>query len=263
MVNALRAAVRNALPHSVYNHYLNAISDWSDVRACATFLLRSFPNASLAARTRLIRSLYKISASVTSPHTQKEVLRYIQAILELPPSAPGVVVEAGCWRGSSTAKFSLAAALAGRELVVFDSFQGLPSNQEAHDKNIYGGWVQFREGDLCAPLNEVKTNVSRFGDISRCRFVQGWFADTLPSFHERVAAIYLDVDLVSSTQTCLKYLYPLLEPGGTLCSQDGHLPLVIELLDDDDFWRSEVGCEKPEIFGLGTEKLVTIIKPAK
>ncbi len=44
----------------------------------------------------------------------------------------------------STAKFSLAAAFAGRELVVFDSFQGLPYNNEPHDRNISVGRKNLR-----------------------------------------------------------------------------------------------------------------------
>jgi O-methyltransferase len=58
---------------------------------------------------------------------------------------PGVVVEPGCYKGSSTAKFSLIARKAGRDLVVFDSFQGIPDNAEPHEKDMYGN-RQFRGG---------------------------------------------------------------------------------------------------------------------
>jgi hypothetical protein len=51
-------------------------------------------------------------------------------------------------------------------------------------------------------------------------------------------------------RTCLKYLYPLLQPGGVLYSQDGHLPLVCDLFDGDKFWEQEVGVRKPAIEGL-------------
>lgn len=82
----------------------------------------------------------------------------------------------------------------------------------------------------------------------------------LPDFHESVSAIYLDVDLASPTRTCLKYLYPLLEPGGALFSQDGHLPLVIDVFHDDEFRVNEVGCAKPKVFGIGRPKLIKIVK---
>jgi hypothetical protein len=59
----------------------------------------------------------------------------------------------------------------------------------------------------------------------------------------------------------LKYLYPLLEPGGVLYSQDGHLPLVIDVFNDRSFWRNEVGYARPEVIGLGEKKLIKIVKP--
>ena len=92
--------------------------------------------------------------------------------------------------------------------------------------------------------------------------VEGWFDDTMPGFTGKIAAAYVDVDLASSTRTCLKYLYPLLVPGGVLMSQDGDFPLVIEVFEDDAFWEQEVGCERPHIEGLGTSKMLKLIKPA-
>ena len=99
------------------------------------------------------------------------------------------------------------------------------------------------------------TNVGRYGHVDACRFVRGWFEDTMPTFKEPIAAAYLDVDLVSSTQTCLKYLYPLIMPGGFLTSQDGHLPLVANVLLD---WQKE---NDVTFTGLGTQKLVWFCKP--
>jgi O-methyltransferase len=48
--------------------------------------------------------------------------------------------------------------------------------------------------------------------------------------------------------------------GGVLISQDGHLPLVIQVFDDDAFWSREVGCDKPVIPGLGRQRLIRIVK---
>jgi O-methyltransferase len=75
-----------------------------------------------------------------------------------------------------------------------------------------------------------------------------------------VAAAYLDVDLVLSNRVCLRHLYPRLAPGGVLYLQDGHLPLVIELLRDERDWKEEVGCRLPAIDGFGHRKLIRIVK---
>ena len=231
-----------------------------ELRACASFLRSKGSKFSLRTRLELLERLYVISFRVESPHNQDEIVPFIEAILSAPSHHDGAIVEAGCFKGSSTAKFSLAADLVGKELVVFDSFQGIPENDEPHDRNIFGGVVYFKKGQYRGTLEEVRNNVTRFGKIGCCRFVPGWFDDTLPAFAEPVSSIYLDVDLASSTRLCLKHLYPLLETGGVLHSQDGHLPLVIEVFDDDEFWLREVGGKKPTVRGLGSEKLLRVVK---
>ena len=148
--------------------------------------------------------------------------------------------------------------------VLAASLEGMPSNAEPHVRDIFGrplgGGRGFQQGDYSGTLPEVKRNVRRFGHIEVCRFMKGWFKDTMPRFKEPCAAIYLDVDLVASTRTCVKHLWPLLSIGGCLFSHDGHLPLVVDLFNDDRFWATEVGCKKPQIDGLGQRKLITIIK---
>jgi O-methyltransferase len=58
---------------------------------------------------------------------------------------PGVIVEAGCYKGGSTAKFSLMAEKVNRDLVVFDSFQGIPENAEPHEKDMFGNRADFKQ----------------------------------------------------------------------------------------------------------------------
>jgi O-methyltransferase len=261
-MTTLRSILKRVLPAPLYN-ILNALKNWKDPIVCISFLRNHSLNVSLQDKLRMVRQLYLISFHVDSPHTQEEIVTCIETILSLPANSHGVVVEAGCYKGSSTAKFSLAADMARKELVVFDSFQGIPKNVEPHQKNIFGGSENFEQGDYCGTLEEVRSNVSRFGKIQSCRFVPGWFDDTMPGFQEPISAIYLDVDLASSTRTCLIHLYPLLEAGGVLYSQDGHLPLVVDVFDDADFWRNEIGCQKPSILGLGKRRLIKIVKEAQ
>jgi O-methyltransferase len=171
-------------------------------------------------------------------------------------------VEAGAYKGGSTAKISLAAKHAGRELYVFDSFAGLPPNKEQHDKSVTGYSIRnwFAEGNFHGTLDEVTNNVSAYGDISVCNFLPGWFEDSLPGFNQKIALAYLDVDLAASTRSCLKYLYPLISPGGAIFSQDGDFPLVVEVFKDEKFWIEELGCSKiPVIKNMG-KKITIIVK---
>jgi O-methyltransferase len=258
---AVKRRVRSALPGSVREWARLGLHP-AERRAVAGFVQHGPQRLSRAERLALVRRYMATSAGMTCAHTQEQMLSFASTILDLPDGVPGVVVEAGCFKGGSTAKFSLAARAAGRKLVVFDSFEGIPPNDEDHGHNLFGQHTpHFAAGEYRGALEEVKGNVARWGAPEVCEYVQGWFENSMPGFHQPVAAAYVDVDLASSTRTCLKYLYPLLVPGGAIFSHDGHLPLVQEVLRDDGFWQDEVGYPRPPIEGLGERKLVVIRKP--
>lgn len=251
-----KARLRRVLPTGL----LNRLRGLRDKKDFLLFLTDHNLRISFSERLALIKQVALISRNVRCMHTEGQVLAYMRAILSLPERIKGSVVEVGTYRGGSTAKFSLAAKIAKRELVVFDSFQGIPDNSEDHDKDIFGGEVKFKRGYFYASFEGVLHNITKFGNVEVCRFIKGYVEETLPHFKDEVAAIYLDVDLASSTKTCLKYLYPLLQPGGVLYSQDGHLPLVVAVFDDDSFWENKVGFKKPYIDGLGRKTLIKIVK---
>lgn len=210
---------------------------------------------------QLLARFDEISRNVECAHNPSHVLEYVIDVLSLPTSLSGAMVEAGCFKGGSAAKASIIAKLTGRELIVFDSFEGLPPNAEEHRKSTLGHSIEdrFTGGNYRGTLDEVLANIKAFGEIDVCRFVKGWFEDTMGSFMTPVASLYLDVDLATSTKTCLRQLYPHIVPGGILYSQDGDLPLVIEVLDDDHFWKMALGRSKPDIQGLGKRKMLKIV----
>lgn len=257
----LKETARSFLPWPLLYLYRKLRAGREDFPALLFFLFRrTKTRTTFWQRLLLIVKCYRISYSVDCPHMEHEMVRVMAGIFSLDPSTKGVIVEAGSYKGGSAAKISLAARLARRKLFVFDSFEGLPQHREVHGKNIFGGDAYFPAGSYAGSLEEVESNIQKFGAIEVCEFRKGWFDDSMPAFGEPVGVAYLDVDLVSSTKTCLKYLYPLVVPGGALLSQDGHLPWIIRLLGDAEFWRREVGCKKPEMVGLGKEKLVIIKK---
>ena len=130
-------------------------------------------------------------------------------LLEIPPEVEGVVVECGCYLGGSTANLSLACEIAGRELIVYDSFEGLPSPDPGDRYGI------ARPRAFCkADLDRCKENVQRHGAIDRCTFVKGFFADTLAHHDRPVVLCFLDVDLQASLHDCVINLWPLLTEKG-------------------------------------------------
>lgn len=252
----LKTLIKICLPSALV--YLFKFIKDKEYKAFLEFLHEEKLLLSAFQRISILKKFYRISYHVESPHRQKEILEFVREILLMPGNVEGVIVEAGCYKGSSTAKFSIAAKITGRELVVFDSFEGIPQNDEPAQLNICGEESSFEGGDYCGTLEEVKSNISKYGNIESCRFVKGWFEDTLPAFKEKIAAVYLDVDLVSSTQTCLKYLFPLLSKGAVIYSHDGHLPSVISLFSDNNFWKKELHIDPPFIEGLGEKKLLKL-----
>lgn len=259
-IRGIKTKIKKILPKSLLLSY-RFLRNPKDATNLTTFLFKSHAHVSLYQRLHIIRQLYIISDAVHCPHTQHEIISFIEAILSIPRNINGCIVEAGCFKGGSTSKFSIAAKWVHRRLVVFDSFEGIPENDEFHNKNIFGKAVSFPKGSYCGTLDEVKGNISKFGELEVCDLIKGWFDDTMPKFSGPIVAMYLDVDLASSTRICLKYLYPLLIPGGILYSQDGHLPLVLDVFKDDEFWEKEVGCPKPRIEGIGMQKLIKVVKP--
>jgi len=239
---------------------LRQIYHFQELKSGLSFLMHT-KQISFVKRLNILWRFIKIQSYIQCGHSQTEMLEVSSDVLDLQSSGEGVIVEAGCFKGGSASKLSIVSLIKDKKLYLFDSFEGIPENNENHGDNIFGEKADFRKGDYCGELNEVLDNVEKYGYRSVCCPAPGWFEDTMPQFRERVCLAYIDVDLVSSTRTCIKYLYPLLVPGGVIFSQDGHLPLIISLLDDPGFWMSELGVVKPEIIGLGEKKLIKIIKP--
>ena len=152
-------------------------------------------------------------------------------------AAPGeVVVEAGCFKGGSSIKFSLMCDLLGYHLHIFDSFEGIPEmsgkEQEMHN---------YQPGEWKGSYDEVIANVRRYGKIDVCEFHKGWFSDTLAKyrFDALIRLAYADtVDLLSATQDVLDGVVPQLADDGIVFSDDFHFDEVCDLLNDPATWQA-------------------------
>ncbi len=243
-------------PGSLYRRWMSLrYLATRDRRDLVVFLRDRDLPLGLAARIDLLRRYTAVTNQVRGYHTLGEMLAVSRAILA---RAQPVVLEAGCGHGSSTAKLSLAARLAGGRLIVCDSFRGLPPNREQHH-HMDGRPVEFRAGAFRATLPQVRRVVERLGAAEVVSFHKGWFADTLPALEAPpLDVVVLDVDLVESTRVCLRQLVPRLAPGGVLFTLDGQLRATHQLLGSDAFWRDEVGVPPPRVEGLGTAKLLVV-----
>lgn len=168
-------------------------------------------------------------------------------ILQIPPEVAGVVVECGSFKGGSTADLSLVCDVVGRDLVVYDSFEGLP---EARPGDAYAdpSWAGWFRGDL----DEVKANVARLGAIDRCIFRKGWFADTLPQHTEPIVACFIDVDYQASLVECILNLWPHLVPTGYVFMDEYARLDYCALFYSEKFWRKYFRRRPPGLIGIGS-----------
>ena len=101
------------------NKLLRFLKSWRYWPICIRFLQDRNLGISFGQRFTLLKQLYEITLSFDDiPHYQGQILAFVRAILAAPRDTNGVIVEAGCYRGVSSAKFSLAAKLVGKKLAV-------------------------------------------------------------------------------------------------------------------------------------------------
>lgn len=191
--------------------------------------------------------MYRNTRRVFTGTSYKAHLAMAVKLLEMPPGSPGVVVECGCFRGGSTANLSLACRIAGRRLIVFDSFEGLPAptpgDRYANDRT---------EGFLRADLEEVRRTVAELGAIEVCEFRKGWFADTLPELDEPVALCFLDVDYQASLHDCVVNLWPRLTERGYMFIDEYVFLDYCALFYSERWWRDNLDRDPPGLVGAGS-----------
>ena len=153
---------------------------------------------------------------------------------------PGAFVECGVWRGGSSMAAALTMLRLGetREMVLFDTFEGMPEPGE-HDIDFTGQ----TQAECWAPgskesgtsLPEVATAMRSTGyDMAMVRLVQGLVEDTIPDeAPDPIAVLRLDTDWYESTRHELEHLFPRLSRGGVLIVDDyGHFEGARRAVDE-------------------------------
>jgi hypothetical protein len=158
----------------------------------------------------------------------------------------GDLIETGVWRGGVVILMrAILEAYDERDRLVFaaDSFRGVPPPNLASYPADEGSELHTAKA-LAVPREDVERNFELYGLLDdRVRFLEGWFADTLPTVKDRTWAIVrLDGDLYESTMDALTNLYPGLAVGGFLIVDDyGHSPCRQAVTD----YRGAHGIDEP------------------
>jgi O-methyltransferase len=204
-------------------------------------ILASGSPLSLAQRTMLIARFLRIDWNVLHGHTPFEIASIVVVLSNSRPKRGGIFVEAGCWHGGSSAKFSFLCELMGLELHVYDSFQGVEDVSR-----VAGEWEY--SGQYASPEETVRENLNKFGSKAPLSLYPGWFAETLAKTPPKgpVACAYIDCDIAKGTYEVLAGVLPSLASGATVFSQDYHIAPVTALLDSEATWQ-RLGVPVPTI----------------
>ncbi len=205
------------------------------------------------AKIKLLRKMWRNAHQPGSASTFFEHVYIVKRLLEVRKATPGNVAEFGCFKGFSTSSLSLACAMTGRRLLVFDSFEGLPEPEE----NVYnvasGEKVPYHRGEFKGALEEVKNNVTRFGDVSVCEFIQGYFENSVPTRpeDEKYVLIFEDADLPQSVRDVLRGTWKKLQDGCIFFCHEARDREVVDIFFDKTWWSNTIGEPAPGFVGSG------------
>jgi O-methyltransferase len=248
VVRASRRA-RYLIVPALFNEAWECVTD-----PAAAFFILSSPRVhpayrmTVARKAKLAWRMRRTTRKVVTGSSWRAHLAMAAKLLEIPPEVEGVVVECGAFQGGSTANLSLVCDIVGRDLIVYDSFEGLPPPTPGDRiANVWG------TGMWAGSLDAVQRHVRRYGAIDRCTFRKGWFADTLPQHTERVVLCYLDVDYQASLHDCLTNLWPkLVDDKGYLFVDDYPLLELCALFWSETYWKRYFDSAPPGLIGSGS-----------
>ena len=200
----------------------------------------------------LKRILYSLSRVETATNILVQIL-LVKEILKIKRKNI-CVVECGCFKGSSTIALSIVCKLINAKLIVYDSFEGLPSSEKNlglrnyPHLNLYG---YYKKGMYLGKLDEVKENLKLFGEPSVCELRKGYFEFTLKNHKEIIDFCFIDVDLTSSTKTCIKYLWKKIRDKSYIYTDDACDLSVVSVWFDHVWWKKYINKPAPGYVGSG------------
>jgi hypothetical protein len=204
-------------------------------------VLLSIRRLSVGDRLRLLRDFLRIDWFVPAGCVPREAAAIAREVLEAEGGPGEYIVECGVFSGNLTSKLSILASRLRYRVAAFDSFQGVPVNDEAQ---TYNGF-DF-SGTYAVSAEQVRRNVEKYGDSRVVDYFAGWFSESmakLPITKWRIAIV--DCDQLVGTRDALDGLLQQVRDGQILFSQDYHIDHIRDFLNDPEFWRAR-GVVPPE-----------------
>jgi hypothetical protein len=148
----------------------------------------------------------------------------LQACLEtiIKDNIEGDVIECGVWRGGACIfmKAVLEVLEEHRVVYVADSFQGFEKIGDLR-YDIDKGADFLTESILSVSKKEVEGNFAKYNLLDdNVKFIEGYFANTMPKFEGRLSLLRVDCDLYGATTEVLNHLYDRVSVGGYIIIDD-------------------------------------------
>lgn len=206
-------------------------------------------------KIRLVLIFYLNTKRIPSGTNFLEHLLMAKTILDIPKTKKGVIVECGTYKGACAANLSIIAKITGRQLEIFDSFQGLPqpaSTDKKHVVLIDSEIHTYAKSSWKGSLIEVKKNIKKYGEIDFVNFNVGFFEKTLPFFKRKTVFVFIDADLKTSIETCIKYLWSNLANNSRLYCHESHHLEISSIFFDKIWWKNNLSTQAPRLIGAGS-----------
>jgi O-methyltransferase len=154
---------------------------------------------------------------------------------------PGHFGELGVFKGAGS-RLMLAASQGQKQILLFDTFEGLPESKTEDGQN----WDKGTLGDVS--FSDLRT----FLGEPNFEFYKGYFPESaapVPA-DTRFAFVHIDFDIYQSTCDALNYCYAKMSPGGIMLFDDYGVkgcPGVKQAIDD--FFRDKPEMVNPNLNG--------------
>lgn len=196
-------------------------------------------------RSLLLEKFDQVHENVECAHGVNDALHMAHYCLAN-QKFPGPLTEFGCYKGGMSCKLSHVAKLLNKKYVIFDTFEGLPSEAiyKFHDDR---DTVEFRKGQYCGEYEEVSENLKKYGAFEYCALIKGKIEDTLPKYQLRPSHVFVDVDIIETALFVIKNMWPLIT-GPWLFTHEACISEYMQALMNPDWWQENFGT-KPPLFG--------------
>lgn len=126
----------------------------------------------------------------------------------------GCIAEVGVYKGDTA--LVLHKLFPGRELHLFDTFDGFPAKDLKYESGKAAGYTTKNFADTS--LEAVK---KRLGESNKIHYHGGYFPDTAAGLEkQKFCMVSIDADLYQPTKAALEFFYPRLVSGGVIMIHD-------------------------------------------